>query len=231
MNTMVLRIFLCGLAAIFCIRAEGQPSNKTEAGRKIAGQWTWGSSTNGVVGGIFVTYQPQKHMTEYWVYVHEEFRASTDSPPPTFYSEPNTNSLSHGWFLKKSGDTSREGIYFKATNDFCGPVALRDSDGVDVPARNLPVISSTAYPRSFRQLELGQLDPFHAKFAAALAGRLPQLAAFRIEDLFEIKKAGDYVLTVWPKIYRQVKNDDDLCERIDVPPISLKIHWSPSRAD
>jgi len=31
------------------------------------------------------------------------------------------------------------------------------------------------------------------------------------------------VLTIWPKVYKQVKEDDDLCVLVDLPPISVKI--------
>jgi hypothetical protein len=218
---------LAGFAAIACIRGQGLPTNSIDLAGTTNNQWIWGSSTNGIVGGVFLSYQPQKHKTEYWVYVHEDFRSSPVAPPPTFHFEPNTNSLSQSWFLKEAGDTNSVGRYLKAPNAFCGPVELRDMNGVSMSPRNPILVSSNSYPRSFRQSELGQRDPFHANIAAPLGGRLPQLAAFKIEDLFEIKKAGDYLLTVWPKIYRQVKNDDDLCERIDLVPISLKIHFSP----
>jgi hypothetical protein len=231
MNIMWFRIIVFGVSAIVCIRAQGKPGDKAEMARKTAARWTWGVPTNGIVGGIYVSSQPLEYNTEYWVYVHEEFKVSVDSSPPTFYSEPNSNSLSYGWFLKKFGDTNPAGMFFKATNYFCGPVLLRDSNGVAVPARNPHLVSPSAYPQSFRQSELGQIDPFHAKFAVALAGRLPQLAKLNLRDLFDIKQPGDYILTVWPKIYRQLRSDDDLCERVDLLPISLKIHWTPPPAN
>jgi hypothetical protein len=226
MKSLFCVVSLFAAAGILCAHAAGISSNEAvELARKTASQWTWGAPTNGIVGGIYVNSQPLKHTTEYWVYVHEEFKTSADSPPPTFYSEPNSNALPQGWFLKKFGDTNWAGTYFKATNYFCGPVALRNSDGVEVPTRNPNLVSLGVYPKLFRHSELGMLDDFHGKLASPLGGRLPQLAKIKLEDLFEMKQPGDYVLTIWPKIYRQLKNDDDLCERIDVSPVSLKIKW------
>jgi hypothetical protein len=206
-------------------RAGGSPDDELEA-RKTAPQWTWGVPTNGIVAGIHVDSKPLEHKTEYCLYVHGEFRISTNSLPPTFYSEPNSDAFPQGWFLKKVGDTNQAGIFYKATNDFCGPVVLRGSDGGEVPPRNPNLVSLKAYPKSFRRMELGDINELKAKTASRLFGRLPELARFKLEDVFEMKKPGDYVLTVWPKVYRVLRNDDDLCERIDLPPISLKINWT-----
>jgi len=205
--------------------ADEKSDELLELAKKTASQWTWGASTNGVVGGIYVGL-PTGHETEYRIFVHEQFKVSVGSLPPTLYSEPNSNAFPQGWFLKQLGDTNMAGMYFKATNYFCGPVTLRYSDGIQVPLRS-DLVSVAAYPSSFRRLDLGYLDDFHAKTATRLFGRLPELARFKLEDIFVMKEQGDYVLTVWPKIYRQLKNGDDLCERVDLPPISLKIHWAP----
>jgi hypothetical protein len=231
MNVMTFRIALFALLFPIVAHADTESDEQLELARQTVSQWTWGIPTNGVVGGIYVSSNLPDHKTEYRVYVHEQFNVSGDSLPPTFHSEPNSNAFPQGWFLKKFGDKSLAGRYFEATNNFCGPVTLCDSNGIQAPLRRPELVSAAAYPSSFRPSELGMLDALHNRMATPLFGRLPALAGFKLEDLFEIKKPGDYVLTVWPKIYRRLKNDDDLCERIDVPPISLKIHWSPSRAD
>jgi hypothetical protein len=206
-------------------------NDELEVAKRTASQWTWGPPTNGIVGGIYVSSEPPEHKVEYWVYVHGEFNTSTNSLPPTFHSEPNSNAFPEGWFLQRFGDTNLAGTYFEATNYFCGPVVLRDSHGVEVASRNPGLVSPSAYPQTFNRFRLGQLDAFHAKMASPLIGRLPQLAKLRLEDLFEVKKPGAYVLTVWPKIYRQLRNDDGICERVDLLPISLEINWAKPPAN
>ena len=227
---ILLNIVVFIVSGILCARADQYSSSNDELpelARRTAVEWTWGVPTNGVVDGIHVGRQSPQHKLEIGIYVHEEFHVSADSLPPNFYSEPNTNAIQQIWFRKNLDDTNQAGRYFRATNYFCGPVALRNSDGIEVPPRNRDLTSAGSYPQSFRHRELGLLDAFHAKTAWPLVGRLPELARFKLDELFEMKKPGDYVLTVWPKIYRQLKNDDDLCERIDLPPISLKVHWEP----
>jgi hypothetical protein len=228
LNIVSFKIAVLAFAWPLLAHADGGADHELELARKTAQQWTWGLPTNGIVGGVYATAGPEAPKTEYRIYVHEQFELLAGSFPPTFYSEPNGNGIAQGWFLKKSGDTNWGGMYFKATNYFCGPVILRDSNGVEVPPRDRNLVSDATYPPSFRHLELGSLDDLHRKIASPLFGRLPQLARFKLEDIFEMKKSGDYVLTVWPKIYRQLKNDDDLCERIDVPPISVKVRWISS---
>jgi hypothetical protein len=231
-NKTAYRIGLLAAVGIVCASGAGV-LNEEVPGVPEKTRWTWGSPTNGIVGGIYVNSRyfnskASDHKIEYWVYVHEEFKVSADSSPPTFYFEPNSNALTEARFQKKFGDTNWAGTYFKATNYFCGPVVLRDSDGIELPPRDPGLVSLSAYPQSFRALQLGSLDATHGKPAVSLPGRLPQLAKFKLEDLFDIKKPGSYVLTVWPKIYRQLKNDADLCERVDLLPVSLKINWTNS---
>jgi hypothetical protein len=226
---ILLKIVIFIVLGILYVHADQYPHSNAELpelARKTAVEWTWGAATNGVVGGIHVGRELHQHQLEIRIFAHEEFHVSADSLPPTFYSEPNTNAISQDWFFKIPYGTNQAGCYFKATNYFCGPVALRNSDGVVVSSLNRNLTSIASYPKSFRHRELGVLDAFHGKMAWPLVGRLPELAKFKLDEIFEMKKPGDYVLTVWPKIYRQLKNDDDLCERIDLPPISVKINWT-----
>ncbi len=185
------------MAGIFCARAAGVSNDELpELARRTASEWTWGAASNGIVGGLHVSGVSPGHNPEIGVYVHEEFQVSPDSLPPTYYSEPNSNATPQVWFLKRLGDTNQIGQYFEATNYFCGPMTLRDSDGVAMPPRNYDLVSFAAYPQSFRHSELGQLDYFHGKMAMPLVGRLPTLAKFKLNELFQVKKPGTYVLTV-----------------------------------
>ena len=46
---------------------------------------------------------------------------------------------------------------------------------------------------------------------------------FQLEDYFNIAVPDEYTLTVWPKIYIKVSATNDLCERLDLPPVSVKL--------
>jgi hypothetical protein len=49
--------------------------------------------------------------------------------------------------------------------------------------------------------------------------------AVNLGEFFDIKQPGDYTLTVWPKIYKRSAQDKDLCERIDLPPVTATFKW------
>lgn len=53
---------------------------------------------------------------------------------------------------------------------------------------------------------------------------------FQLGDYFELKEPGEYKLTVWPKIYRRSATNDDICQRIDLPPVSVTIKWQGQAA-
>jgi hypothetical protein len=55
-----------------------------------------------------------------------------------------------------------------------------------------------------------------------IEGRWPDIC---LTNYFNIKKSGEYELTIWPKIYKRSAKDRDLCERIDVPPVTIPIKW------
>jgi hypothetical protein len=48
---------------------------------------------------------------------------------------------------------------------------------------------------------------------------------FQLTDYFDIKQPGEYQLTVWPKIYKRSATNSDICERIDIPPVTVTIKW------
>ncbi len=48
---------------------------------------------------------------------------------------------------------------------------------------------------------------------------------FELGALFDIKNAGEYKLTVWPKIYKRSATNPDICQRLDLPPVSVTINW------
>jgi hypothetical protein len=49
---------------------------------------------------------------------------------------------------------------------------------------------------------------------------------FPLKDYFDIKQAGEYKLTVWPKIYKRTATNLDVCDRTDLPPVSATFKWN-----
>jgi hypothetical protein len=122
----------------------------------------------------------------------------------------------------------RNGRFFWGTNSFCGFVELRDADGVKVRLLKPEINDPAAYPNSYRLKIVGRLDDDPVaphELPLALSG-VDASQAFYIKDYFKIKEPGDYQLTVWPKIYKRLGTNDDLCVRMDIPPVTIPIHWA-----
>ncbi len=47
-----------------------------------------------------------------------------------------------------------------------------------------------------------------------------------LTDYFDIKEPGQYTFTVWPKIYKHSSTNTDICNRIDLPPVSVTFKWN-----
>ena len=59
------------------------------------------------------------------------------------------------------------------------------------------------------------------------------MGRFKLSDYFAITNAGEYRLTVWPKIFTRALTNKDLCERVDLPPVTITFQWpiEPEKAD
>lgn len=161
--------------------------------------------------------------------------------------------------------------YWMATNSFCGPIEIRDSQGrklaplkpdtsglTNYRGSELPltpdVAATNAYPlnfdlvtesarhfRRFRRYSGPGIFPV-ALFLPSPRSELvrfvirspsvPQVPLpvptllnrnFQLEDYFDIGVPDEYTLTVWPKIYKRLSATNDFCERIDLPPVSVRI--------
>jgi hypothetical protein len=70
-----------------------------------------------------------------------------------------------------------------------------------------------------------------ARFVIGEEGRLlaatPFERSFQLDDFFDLRQPGEYTVRVWPKIYKLSTQSTNLCERIDLPPISVGIRWEP----
>ena len=184
------------------------------------------AATNGVyASGKYIVFYPNGgHVIR--LFVH--FR-----PPST-----NISSLSPFPMIVKSangdevGVTSIDvGIYFLATNSFCGFIELRDQSGDKItllkPEMNLP----ESYPNSYNlkianRLLMEKTSYIGADKPGCLSGTDPEQCRFHLKDYFKIEKPGDYQLTVWPKIYKRSETNRDLCDRIDLPPVTIPIKWT-----
>jgi hypothetical protein len=52
------------------------------------------------------------------------------------------------------------------------------------------------------------------------------LKTFTLQDSYQVKEEGDYTLTIWPVIY-QFSTNHQFVTRMDLPPVSAKIHLKP----
>ena len=48
---------------------------------------------------------------------------------------------------------------------------------------------------------------------------------FRIGEYFDIKVPGWYTAKVWPKVYWRPSTNDDICTRVDLPPVTAIFKW------
>lgn len=131
--------------------------------------------------------------------------------------------------------------YWGATNFCCGPIELQDTDGNKIPLLKPNINSPESYPASFSMTNLISQMPkysieiyiqpppgFHESDFLRERNRPYQIDSFKLEDYFKPKKVGEYKLTVWPKIYKQSEMNQDLYQRIDVPPVTVAIRWYPA---
>lgn len=153
------------------------------------------------------------------------------------FQEPNTNIPYKSPFPSAPastndtlGSSTSAGIFFMATNSFSGFVALRNELGQEIeilkPEVNLPI----SYPASYgltttRQLlsRKGVIEPARP---GCLSGSDPEQYCFRLQDYFKIEKPGDYQLTICPIIYKRSETNADIVHRIDIPPVTIPIHWT-----
>ena len=116
--------------------------------------------------------------------------------------------------------------YFKAINNFCGPVELRDATGQKVKLLRPEVSSNEAYPSSYKPD--GSQQRYMRQYVVAYSAptltypewEQPELARFKLFDYFAITNSGDYRLTVWPKVYVRTSTNTFDCKLIDVPPVT-----------
>jgi hypothetical protein len=211
---------VCALLFQCATRGEGSNSNPPPA------EITYGGVTNGIRAGITVRQAAgPTGAPAISVFV-------TNSNPGELFQAKDygTNWLKP--FLEKVGNN--DWLYYMATNSFCGPVELRDAKGRSLPLLKPEVSRPEAYPPRY-SLSADNFNRLYRNRAYLGPGIFPlpllgahlssELVKLDLAEHFDLKEPGDYELTVWPKIYKRISKTSDLCERIDVPPVSVTLRW------
>jgi hypothetical protein len=129
--------------------------------------------------------------------------------------------------------TGIEQDYVKPPSEKFSKFELLDSNGVIIaPLRGKELDGKL--PQIIQSDDLPKTPKF-GRNAPILKGKLPlyqnrawPLKEFRIPDAYQIKNDGVYTITVWPTIYH-LSSDNQFVTRVDLPPVSMKIHLTPSR--
>ena len=167
---------------------------------------------------------------------HLDFSGETNIERSTVVIVNFTNRTAH--------DPSLLWKYFMGTNYIdvnycCGPVEMQDKDKRKLPLLRPQINLPSAYPPSYsltnaqafiwryRNRQAVALDGLLAPFPLLPRDGLEvDLPKFNIENYFKLETPGEYQLTVWPKIYQRSATNSDLCERIDLPPVTIPIQWT-----
>ncbi len=127
------------------------------------------------------------------------------------------------------------GYFFKPLNGFPGKLRLSTTNGAPVAMFHAETINAdTNYPASFRFSSLTNhfskpssqiLTGGEGNWPDVLVGMKPHLKNFNLNEMFDIKGSGTYLLEFSPIIYRRSLTDPDLCERVDLPPVTISVRW------
>lgn len=125
------------------------------------------------------------------------------------------------------------GFYFEALNGCFGTFEMWNNKGQPVQKILPQNAQATNFPSLFRFSTV-----FESEFAPkpGISGGPPwptpllmtgrsQLANFDLDAWFALTNSGEYRLKVSPIIYRRSAQDLDLCERVDLPPVTIDIVW------
>jgi len=184
-----------------------------------------GDATNGMQAEITIQWpQGRNELVEGAVYVRQ---------PPSIYKELTPSNID--WvdeFMRRM--VNNDWPYYSGTNEFCGPMELRNATGQEVTPLKPAVCLLETYPASFslNKAKWAYLGKFRGgiingaqAYPPGIVMERTELASFKPADYFEIKQPGEYHLTVWPKIYKKSSTNTDLCERFDLPPMTISFQW------
>ena len=217
------RVARCLLnASLFLVSCAGQAQSTNPP----ASQTYFGGLTNGIRGEVEVIWnRGMKKPPQIAVFV-----SNTNTAEVVRQEEFGTN-----WTIGVLNRmVKNDWLYYMPTNEFCGPIALKDSGGRQVSLLHPNVSLPQAYPSSY-SLTVEHGNYFNRYHFYSGPGVFPyplmaitarsEITRFQLEDYFGIKEPGEYELTVWPKIYKRRAKNSDLCDRVDLPPVSVTIKW------
>jgi hypothetical protein len=136
--------------------------------------------------------------------------------------------------LIQTAMTNGIGGYFLPPEHTLANAELRDAKGaLLVPLHGKQLESDL--PGQIRVSDLPRSPPrgIHHPVGMLLNGlhltpKLPEtLWNFSIQDIYRIEQEGDYTFTVVVALYH-ITNDGELVVRIDLPPVTVKMHLGPS---
>ena len=218
-TTLPLLTAVCLLSFPCVTRAQRLGTNPLPA------EITYGSVTNGIRAGIAVPREGQKPVEGISVFV-------TNSNPGEVFQVDHHGTNYLKLLLEKVGNN--DWLYHMATNSFCGPIELCDVKGRTLRLLKPEVSRPEAYPPRY-SISTEEVNFLHRYRAYLGPGIFPvpvfadrsfsELVKLNPTEYFDLKEPGEYRLTVWPKIYKRMSKTNDLCERIDLPPVTLAIKW------
>ena len=187
-----------------------------------AGQLGPGFYRIGADGG----HHPETNANEFWPGPWTEgtngwrvqlYCGDTNSPSPWAF-------LSVGSTITNSG-----GGYCRPPNGEVPRFELRDANGVIVSQKKKTLFPDK-YPlkipvSNFPKLSSGTLKGLFGFFSNSPPAKLQE---FKIYDVYQVPREGDYTVSVCPAIY---KYDGDNMALINLPCISTKIHLRPSPSE
>jgi hypothetical protein len=201
------------LASILCLlNAATLPAAQNEIMPVKSQTEFWGTETNGIRSWIYIS-----PVNDQSISVHVQLNSNTNINSTFFNSSDleRRDPSGHGW------------KYFMATNLISGPMELCDAMGHKMPSLNPDCVSPEKWPSQYHLLEVWRslIDKYKAysgpPMPLPLAAQDIQISSFHLIDYYKIEKPGEYKLTIWPKIYKRVSPSNDICERIDIPPVSI----------
>ncbi len=193
----------------------------------------WGEASNDLRGGILL------HPNGDFITVYVQKLGKTNvSVPRLDLSATNSTIpkpvMGAGYFDRTSP------VYLAASNAFCGPIELLNATGESLTFRSHQLTAEEPYPKYLRwsilfreamaQPTISQTVPADKVYFSGEGW--VELAKFSLQETFGLKEAGEYRLTVWPKLYKRSERADedrDVYVRIDMPPVTANINWRPAR--
>lgn len=171
-------------------------------------------------------------MTIQWPKDNPSFAVVTVDVVQEEFSLPGTNYMYQTDGVDEFGrKVPRFGYqYYFPTNEFCGPMQLQNVRGQQMLSLQTKVSSLSGYPDffNFNKAEEDYFSKFMSYSGPPFpipADRFRNSMQFTLTNLFVITNAGEYRLTVWPKLYTRDQTNRDLCVRVDLPPVSINFNW------